>query len=343
MMVRPGPGFSVIDVHHGWTEALRELGQDVAEYRLDDRITFYGSALIETGTKDADGRPQIKRALSDDQAAQLAVNGLLSACYQFWPDVVVFVSAFLIPADVLDLVRSRGHRVVILCTEQPYELKRELDLAARADLILLNDPTHLEAFQALTKAAYVPHAYRPALHHPGPPTPELTCDLSFVGTGYPSRVEFLEAMDLDGVDVLLAGNWQLVEEGSKLHPFLAHGPDECLDNAKTVEVYRSTQVGLNLYRREAMDPDHVEGWSMGPREVEMAACGLFFLRDPRPEGDEIFPSLPTFTSPSEASEQLRWWLAHPSERAEAALKAREAIADRTFAHHAAALLRQLDQ
>jgi hypothetical protein len=82
---------------------------------------------------------------------------------------------------------------------------------------------------------------------------------------------------------------------------------------------------------------------MGPREVEMAATGLFFLRDPRGEGDEILDMLPTFASPEDASEQLRYWLAHDDERQALAGKAREAVADRTFHNHAATLLRLLDR
>ena len=71
----------------------------------------------------------------------------------------------------------------------------------------------------------------------------------------------------------------------------------------------------------------------------MAACGLFFLRDPRGEGDEVLDMLPTFTSPEEASDLLRYWLSRPDERQVLADKAREAVADRSFDAHAAALLR----
>lgn len=108
-------------------------------------------------------------------------------------------------------------------------------------------------------------------------------------------------------------------------------------------MYRSAKVGINLYRREQEIPGEAVGWAVGPREVEMAACGSFFLRDPRPEGDALFPSLPTFTSPGEASELLRWWLNHPDERADAAAKAREAILDRTFDQAAARLLRLIKE
>ncbi|HVE27895.1 MAG TPA: glycosyltransferase [Sporichthya sp.] len=335
VVAAPGASFSVLDVHRGWVEALTELGQKVIDFRLDERIIFYGSVLkeIREGT--------FARALTPEQAYELAVNGLYAALYKARPDVLLVISGFFIPTELLDRARRSGTRVVLVCTEQPYEAPRELKLAEYADLTLLNDPTHLTKFPGATM--YVPHSYRPSVHHPGAAVPDLECDLAFVGTGYDSRVDFFQRMDLTDLDVLLAGNWPTVDEESELYPFLAHGPDECLDNASTANVYRSARVGLNLYRREAQAPDLVAGWAMGPREVEMAACQLPFLRDPRPEGDELLPMLPTFSSPEEASELLRWWLANPDARADAALKAREAIADRTFTHHAAGVLRLLDQ
>jgi hypothetical protein len=206
---------------------------------------------------------------------------------------------------------------------------------------LLNDPIHIEEYLKVGQALYLPHAYRPDVHHPGPPVDGYRSDFAFVGTGFKSRIEFFESLDLSGLDVLLAGNWSTLDRESPLAKHVAHDLAECLDNAKTADVYRSARAGLNLYRREAQADDLVQGWAMGPREVEMAACGMFFLRDPRPEGDEVFPQLPTFTSPAEASYLLRWWLDHDDVRAQAAAAAREAVQDRTFRNHAAALLRRI--
>ena len=81
---------------------------------------------------------------------------------------------------------------------------------------------------------------------------------------------------------------------------------------------------------------------MGPREVEMAACGLWFARDPRPESDDLFPMLPAYTSPQEASEAIRWALAHEREREKAAAAARVAVSERTFSNNARKLLAMLD-
>lgn len=331
----PGPNFSVQDLHVGYVEALRAAGQRVVEYPLGSALTFYDSVLVPAGA----GR--FRKALSAEQATELAADRLAGALYKTRPDVLLLTSGFFIDYDVLDLARRDGVRVVAILTEQPYEHTRELELARHCDVVLLTDPVNIGDFQQVTTAAHAPHCYRPAVHTPGPPDPVLACDLAFVGTGYASRIRFFEQMDLDGLDVLLGGNWQQLTKDSPLRRYVAGGPEDCLDNVDTVDVYRSARVGINLYRREAED-GAAQGWAAGPREIEQAAIGTFFLRDPRPEGDELFPMLPTFTSPGEASDLLRWFLARPDERAELAIKAREAIADRTFDNAAARLLRLLD-
>ena len=105
-----------------------------------------------------------------------------------------------------------------------------------------------------------------------------------------------------------------------------------MDNKETADLYRSSLTSLNYYRREFSDGDAAgaNGWAMGPREVELAACGTFFLRDSRPEGDEVFPMLPVFSESAEIRPLLDWWLAHDAFRAETASLARAAVADRTF-------------
>lgn len=338
----PGPSFSVHDVYKGWAEALIALGEEVAVYNLDDRLKLYQAALIETGNFDGFGYPEIKRALTDEQAVSLAAAGLQNTCYAWWPDVVLLVSAFFTPPLMLDMMRSRGHKVILLHTESPYEDERQLIRAQHADVNLLNDPVNLDKYRRLgIPAEYMPHRYRPSLHHPGPAQPKLTCDLAFVGTAFESRIAFFEQMGLDGLDVLLAGHWKMTPEDSPLRKYVAHDIEECLDNDSAAEIYRAAKCGINIYRREG-EPGQAQGVALGPREIEMAACGLFFLRDPRPEGDALFPALPTFTGPQDASEKLRYYLKRDDLREKLAGQARAAIADRTFENAAIQLLRLLD-
>ena len=340
----PGPNFSVADVHNGWVEALRGLGEDVIVFNLDDRLKFYDAALAETGHFNDLGNPMLRKMLTHEQAIGHAALGLLDACYACWPDVVLLVSAFFTPPDMLKLIRYRGHKVVLLHTESPYQDTEQLVRAAYASLNLLNDPVNIGQYRDLgIPAEYMPHAYRPGLHRPGAARPELVCDLAFVGTGFNSRMAFFEQMDLDGLDVLLAGYWKELADDSPLRKYVGHDMEEYLDNDSGAEVYRAARAGINIYRREAEDEHAGEGWAMGPREIEMAACGLFFLRDPRGEGDEVLPMLPAFDGPGDASEKLRFFLAHDGLRWAAAREARAAIADRTFEANAKELLRLLDR
>ena len=339
---QPGPSFSVQDVYAGWVEALRDLGEQVQTFNLDRRLTFYDQALLADDLSDDEGRTAVHKALTRQQAIGLAADGIFRELYFWWPDVVLLISAFFIPPQALDVIRSRGHKLVLLATESPYQDDEQLIRAAHADLNLVNDPVNLHLYRELGPAHYMPHAYRPSVHYPAPKGAEKLYDLAFVGTGFPSRQRFFEQMDLTGLDVHLAGPWFDLPEDSPLRDWTDLSPEGCVDNDETAGIYRRSRCGINFYRRESEDAHAGEGWACGPREIEMAATGLWFARDSRPESDGLFPMLPAFTSPQEAGEQIRWALAHPEERAEAAHKARLAIADRTFTNHARKLLAMLD-
>ena len=336
------PHFSVHDLYEGWVEALRDLGEEVYTFNLGDRLSFYDAALIEAGEPDGEGRRCVRKAMPREVAIETAADGIFRTLYKCWPHVVLMVSAFFTPPWMLDLIRDRGHKLVLLHSEVPYQDDEQLIRAKSADLNLLNDPVSLGKYEALgVPAAYMPHAYRPKVHYPAPAGTDLIWDFAFVGTGFPSRVKFFEAMDLSGLDVRLAGPWMGLPEDSPLRDWTDTDPDGCLGNEETAEVYRQARCGLNLYRREGEDGWDGQAWAMGPREVEMAATGLFFARDSRGEGDELLPMLPQFTTPEQAGDLIRWYAAHDGDREKRAAAAREAVAGRTFSNNAKALLKLL--
>lgn len=333
LTVEPGPSFSVADVHQGWRRAFADLGHQVVNYNLGDRLSFYHNAHLP------DGDGGFRKPLDEKQANSLAMVGVESAILRWRPELVVFTTGYYAAGETLEMIRNRGCRVAVLFTECPYEDDRQLELAPYTDINVINDPTNLDTFKMVQpNSVYLPHSYDPVLHHPGSPDPDLACDVCFVGTGFPSRVEFLEAVDWTGIDFKLAGSWGSLSETSPLRQFVIHDLDECWPNEQTVDLYRSAKATFNLYRREANSVELADGWSMGPREVEAVASGCFLLRDPRPESDATFPMLPSFGSPYEFGQQLRWWLAHDMERREAAAMAREAVADWTFTRRAEQLL-----
>jgi len=333
----------VADVFNGWSEALTGLGEQVEEYPLDAALRFFNNALAETGEVRPCGCREVRKYLDRDQAARLAVDPILAAAHRFGPDVILCTSAFFMQPWLLEILRARRHKIVLLTTESPYQDDYQLKVAEYADLTLLNDPVNIGLYRDIGPAEYMPQAYRESVHYPPPPGTVPEYDLAFVGTGFPSRVRFFSAMDLAGLNVRLSGLWMDLAEDSPLREWTATEADDCVGNHEVAAIYRRSRTGINVYRTESEAGHAGEGWACGPREIEMAASGLWFARDPRPESDELFPMLPSFTSPEEAGDLIRWALAHPEEREQAALKARAAIADRTFTEHAKQLLRLLSR
>lgn len=341
LMVHPGPDFSVADVYRGWYKALKALGHEVMSYNTNDRLTFYGRAQME----DASGElcsecgqyPHRGAMSNNEQIMQMAMKGISEACYIFWPDVVFFVSAFYTTAATLQLIRMRGHKIVMLHTESPYQDDEQMLRGQFADLNLLNDSANLELWKQLPSVTdYMRHSYDPEFHYPADRsvTP-YESDFSFVGTAFGSRQKFFHDMKLheSGLEVTFGGNgWEHVKpEYADILQYLGHRQDECVDNTETARIYRLSKMGINFYRQEGEEAHKGEGICMGPREIEMAACGLPFLRDHRPESDEVFGAiLPAFTDAEDAVGMLKWYVKHDKSREEMALASRAAIADRTF-------------
>jgi spore maturation protein CgeB len=276
--------------------------------------------------------------------------GLPATLWEFDPAIVIFVSGFFTTKAMLEAIRWHRHKIVLLATESPYQDDEQLMRAAECDLAVLNDPCNLGKFQELCPTYYQPHSYRPAVHYPrtGPRDPGLASDFVFIGTAFKSRIKLFEALNLDGIDFLLAGNeWGKLDPESPIAKHIATGVGEaadCIENERVADLYRHSRIGLNYYRREGEEAHANDAAiALGPREVEQAACGLFYLRDPRPEGDEVFKGiLPTFDGPEDASEKLRWWLAHDGLREKRATQAREAIVGRTFVNAARRLLQRIE-
>jgi len=334
LVVRPGPNFSVADVAAGWTRAFTELGHEVADLNLDDRLTFF-----EMAHHQRDG--EWVKSVDVQGAVALANSGISAVAFEFRPDLAVIISGFYVDPRQYAALRAAGIPTVLVHTESPYEDDRQLGRAPLVDLNILNDPTNLDRYPPGT--LYLPHAYDPNIHNAHGERCDRTADVVIVGTGYPSRIELLEAVDWTGIDLALAGNWPNLPPTSPLAGRLVHHPDECLPNVDAARLYRSARMSINIYRREAQRPELSDGWSMGPREVELAACRTFFVTEARGENRDVLPMIPTFSNPEELETQIRHYLDHPVEAATIAHQAHQAIAGRTFTHNVREVLRWMSE
>lgn len=348
LVVNPGPNYSVKDVANGWTAGLVANGVDVQTVDLEDVLTFFSGAYREV----TDG--QYAKWLDIHEQWYLTSEIIKARAFTWWPDVVISISSFFVTPHLMDVLAARNMRLVHVYTESPYEDDNQLQRAqAGGDLVVLNDPINLDKYRAAgVNAIYLPHSYDPTVHKPGPVQAGHRSDVCIIGSGYKSRVEFLSAMRWDNIDLKLLGNWTAaagtaIEQFVHLEDEMPFGhPDRlmcCVDNIETVTWYQSTDMSMNLYRREANRPDLSDGWAMGPREVELAACGTFYITQPRGENVDVLPSVPKFNEPGEAEELIRFYLANENARAQISREARSRLADWTFKNRVAEVLRLLDR
>ncbi len=171
-------------------------------------------------------------------------------------------------------------------------------------------------------------------------------DVLQVTTLFPSRTQFLEAVDWTGIDFHLYGITPLGNQ-SPIRQFV-RGPS--MANEQTVGLYHKAKISFQLHRNDSMtmgksspkerkagmiaarpNPD-LRAHSLGPRVYELAACRTFQVCDgTRPELREIFgDSVPTYSGPAELGDLCRHYLANDGEREELARQQNEAIQPYTF-------------
>ena len=341
LLVHPGASWSTVDVYQGLSYGLQQHGIQLIHYRLGQRIEAAHKSLFalwRVKKKEDAGTPKPSPA----DMMYLAGMGALEMALREQVDVVVIVSAMYLHPDVIVLMKRAGLRVTVLFTETPYDLDHELKIAALVDGCWTTERASLPAFRAVNpRSGYLPHGWHPLRHYVAHPVPMAVedgrgpraHDVVFVGTGFPERVSFFNAIDWTGIDLGIYGHWN--EKTCPLKPDLRAAVHEGpVENAHAAALYRRAKIGLNLYRVWAgwgQDRHRVVGDSLSPRAYELAACGVFHLSSYRAEVVETFGDLvPTFRTPTEAAALIRLWLADRQGRARVAASLPACVAEASW-------------
>lgn len=319
MVVGSGALWSTKDVERGAVEGLKAAGVDVRWYAYDQRLATSADYLQYVYRRAQKRDKTVPKPSAADVQYHALIDVLPRALAQR-VDWVLVVSSIFVPKQFLEVMRLAGLRVALLLTESPYNDAEEAAQAQHADLVWTNERRSVAPLQGVQpRTYYLPHAYRASVHKPLADDDGVPAhDVVFVGTGFPERVTFLEAIDWSGLDVGLYGNWQTLQRKSPLKKFVRGG---VVDNQATAALYRRARVGLNLYRasKDWQGKARLAGGeaeSLNPRAYELAACGAFHLSDPRAEVVEKFGTLvPTFNSPEACSDLIRQWIGNDVERA----------------------------
>lgn len=327
-------------MYTGMLAGFEANGCHVKTYRLDEALNFYGS-VFEAAFKggliwEEKGRPNIAGFCSLKAISEIAYEQ---------PDLVVAVSGHNLHHVVPLVARRLGIPSVVYCTESPYFGEKEHAFASAYDLILTNEKLSVEGFRSACPSRivrYLPHAYNPKTHTPGPKEEGYNPDVFFVGSGFSERKQLFDAVDWSDLSFVRKGfMWTPEEDAGALNL------ENVLPNEEAVRYYRSAGINLNHHRTTTIygsgkHISHLEAVSLGPRAYEIAACGGFQLcDDSRPELREVFgDTMPTYRAHSSLSleSQIRYYHQRPGEREALATAQREAILPHTWAARAKTIL-----
>jgi spore maturation protein CgeB len=329
-----GHSFATRDVADGYAAGLEACGVEVRYWKLDEvqkaLHTLRQAAELMDFIPEPE-REQMKRNITNISSADAVTFALLEDV-----DAVVVIYGLLFPLARVFALKKLGIPVVCVGTEAPY-LRDELQVAPHYTHWFTNERASVDLFRTYgANAHYLPTAYHPQRHVPGPADPDKAADVVFIGGAYPERKRMLEGAAWAGINLCWLGT---LKESND--PFAGVVP-----NSEVIEWYRSSKISLNFHRTtgdfwqgEQIDPSMAE--SLGPRAYEVPASGGFLLSDPRPELFDVFGDAAAVFergNPDDLTRQVKYWLAHPDRREATAKAQHQAILPHSYTDRARRLL-----
>ncbi len=225
-------------------------------------------------------------------------------------------------------------RNVLWVSEDPYELRSNLDYAKWFDLVLTNDLASVDAYEG--RARHLPLAADKEFHFQeirGQQHPYLY-DVFFAGTAWPNRVELLRELTTRMSDLKF-------KIALPTNPYLPHpqiGQPKAAFNWRTpspefCRMANRSRITLSLHREFSASNNPAQASTPGPRLFEVALAGGFQLADQRLEEVAAYyrpgEEYATFTDARDCEEKIRQYLEDAPKR-EAMARAAQ---DTTLARH----------
>jgi spore maturation protein CgeB len=329
--------FHISSTRDVWLKLVKGLtlnGVEVVPFDMSGRFALFN--FLEDKMK------RSKRPMPRDWSpVTLSYEVLLGAAVYHQCDWVIITSPQYMPAEIPGLMRRVGIKTAAVLTECPYEDTIHTPLTASAcDAVFVSDKNSVGLFASFCPyVEYVPHCYDPDIHYP--PEDESTRDenILFVGTGYQSRVKFLEKVEWPA-PLDLYGWWPSgwLRSKSPLKPSVRKSKTPWVPTSKngmiglpvpqkdgvltgtissvtapeeTADLYRSASASFSIHRAMryvGTDEEIADGeaYSLGPRNWELAGCRTFQISDFRQELVDVFgDTVPLYETPQEMSSLLK--------------------------------------
>jgi spore maturation protein CgeB len=329
LFVHAAADMSIGDVSRGYRMALERQGHEILDYYMTKRIAYHESAIPK------DLPLQSRKEIISRMASETIFN---EAIYHN-ADFVLVVSGLSVHPVFLWLLRRLDIPTAVIFTESPYD---DLAQAQWASLENVGERANITIFTNDEYSAehhgwhFLPPSYDPNIHRPEEPNKETKCDVFMCGSGWVERTKFLEAVDWTGIHLKLYGIWPMIKDNYDSPLYESFVP-LIINNQKIAGMYAAVKISLNFHRA------HEQALTPNPRIFEAAACGVFQLSDPRKGLWNIFgESIPTFKTPAELEQQVRYFLERPEQRQLLAAEARRRVEVHTFDTRAVELIRVME-
>lgn len=374
LAIHPGQTFSTCDVYNGLCAGLEANGVEVVRFNWTNMLQLLGGLVI--GAVAGGILDRKKASTTQAFASWLAAADSIGVALDREVDAAIVVNGLLFPPERASLLQRLKIPVACYGTEAPYTTDTELQFAPYYTHWFTQERSAVEQFRDVMpgrRAFYLPMAYSPEMHAPGPKDPHKACDVVFVGGGFPERQELLfgtaqpetraaafvrrllrrpppvlGGVDWSGIEYVIKGTlWHLdleAERGNFGPERMVRYAEHATTNDITAEWHRSATIALNIHRQmtRVETPDRTippgTAESLGPRAYEIPAVGGFMLcDDDRPELFDVFgDSAATFRAwdSADLERQIRYWLAHPDQREATARAQYEAVQPHTWANRA---------
>jgi spore maturation protein CgeB len=247
-------------------------------------------------------------------------RGLLDAVEAADVDYVWLDKPIYFTAQTIERLRKRGVRTVSYMPDDPFGPRAdkvwrhfELALAHYWGHIVTRDVTRRDFLErGATRVVSIPFAFEPSLHFPPSAvalTPPKNFDVSFVGSPYDDRAEWIIKMrnELPTISFGLFGpGWERYADR------LRTGGVTCRPsvwNDQYREVIWRSKLSISFVTRSNRD-------ELSHKAIEIAASGTAALVEPSPVHDRVFrdgESAYFFTNPDRLAEVIRAALARGDE------------------------------
>lgn len=266
---------------------------------------------------------------------------MLSLAEETKPDIAIVTGGDRISSETVKKLKDRGVVCILWTTDYPI-CQTIIEVAPLYDHIFCQGTEAIEllAGAGIRGAQWLPMACDLEYHYPVDCSvadkEKYGSDIVFVGSYYPNRADLFER--ISKFDLAIWGpGWDALPAASPLRKHLKGQhtrPEEWL------KIYSAGKIILSTHHH---DPEgNFPIYQASPRVFEILSCGAFQLCDDQRDVFSLFKDgedLVKFVDTTDLINKINYYLAHPEERKEIAVKGRRNVLENhTYVHRIKKLL-----